>query len=543
VPGGRARRRGRVGGGVAFRYVAGMPFRRAVSRLLFVVSAAALPLTPGCECDPDVEAIRPTLVVDPEEAVLTGVPVAQDTSITFRVDNRRIVSLDGVRAALGPDSDPAFRVTSDDIGRVNPGQTGEIVVTVRPVVPGTIEALLIVQADDNAVPNRVEVPITVTAIDVGLPDIEVDPDAVAFDTIGRADVGRETVTVWNRGIRDLVIDDVSLQGDAELRLATTLPAGTVIPPGTSASINLLFVPDDTEAHVGDLVIASNDPDESELRVPLSATAVDCPVAVATVVDADVQIEPFDTVRIDGRDSYSDGIATFIPPPPDGYQWSLLVRPVGSTAVLSSTSQDRTELEVDLAGFYQVQLTVFAADATRPDNPPIRSCVPAVVDIDVKPSEDLHVQLVWDHPTADFDLHIMQGGGTPFTHETDCYFSNRNPIGDADNPTWSLQPEENPSLDVDDDRGYGPENANIVQPAPGSRWVVLVHYWNKQTDGDPTATATVRLFVYGRQAIEVSQTFAEDEQLWRAVEITWGDAPLAPPTLVQLGDVEPFVRPF
>jgi hypothetical protein len=520
-----------------------MRFRRAVSWLLFVAAASPLSLGPGCDCDPELESIRPALVVDPDHAVLTGVPVAQDTAITFRVDNDRIVNLDGVRAAFSDDSDPAFRVTSADIGRVNPGQHGDIVVTVRPVVPGTITATLIVDASDPAVPNHVEVPITVTAVDAGLPDIDVDPAAVDFDTIGRADVGRETVTVWNRGIRDLVIDDVALQGDPELRLATTLPAGTVIPPGTSAGINLLFVPDDVDAHTGELVIASNDPDESEVRVPLSATAVDCPTAVATIVDADVQIEPFDTVRIDGRDSTSNGAGTFIPPPPDGYQWSLLVRPVGSTAVLSSTTADRTELEVDLAGFYQVQLTVFAADASRPDNPPIRSCAPAVVDIDVKPSEDLHVQLVWDHPTADFDLHVMQGGGTPFTHETDCYFSNRNPIGDAENPTWSFQEDENPSLDVDDDRGYGPENANIVHPAPGSRWVVLAHYWNKQTDSDPTATATLRLFVYGRQAIELTQTFTDDQQLWRAIEITWGDTPLAPPTLVQLGDIEPFVRPF
>ncbi|MBM4280238.1 MAG: hypothetical protein FJ137_05605 [Deltaproteobacteria bacterium] len=526
------------------RVVAALPgLARLVRVALCLVVGVPSWFAPGCSCDPELVTIRPALLVQPGEATLTGVPVAQDTDITFQVPNDRIVNLDGVRAAFAEDSDPAFTVMQGDLGRVAPGETGELVVTVRPVVPGTITALLVFDADAPAVPNHVEVPLTITAIDAGLPDIELDPATVEFDVIGRADVGRETVTVRNIGIRDLVVDAVELRGDPELRLATTLPAGTVIPPQGSAAINLLFVPDDVDAHAADLFLRSNDPDEAEVHVPVSAAAVDCPVAVATVVDADVQIEPFDTVRIDGRESYSNGLGTFIPSPPEGYLWSLLVRPVGSTAVLSSTTQDRTELEVDLAGLYQVQLTVFAADVSRPDNRPIRSCAPAIVDIDVKPSEDLHMQLVWDHPSADFDLHVMQAGGTPFTHETDCYFSNRNPVRSAETPTWSFEVEENPSLDVDDDRGYGPENANIVHPAPGSRWVVLVHYWNKQTDGDPTATATLRLFVYGRQAIELSQTFADDEQLWRAIELTWGDTPLAPPTLAQLGVVEPFERPF
>ena len=54
---------------------------------------------------------------------------------------------------------------------------------------------------------------------------------------------------------------------------------------------------------------------------------------------------------------------------------------------------------------------------------------------------------------------------------------------------------------------------------------------------------MRVFAYGRQAIEVTQQFEADEQMWQALEIVWAADPLAPPTLSQLGQIDPFVRPF
>ncbi len=538
-----------MGEAAAAGYGLAMRFSRT-SLWVPTLAATFLGLVHGCDCDSELDRLRPALVVDPEEAVLVGVPVAQDTPIAFQLPNLRSVNLNDVSAVLSADSDPNFSMIVDVVERVLPGQTEELVVNVRPLVVGTITGTLVVDsADPDARPNHVEVPISVSAINVGLPDIEVNPAAVEFATIGRADVGRETVSIKNVGIRDLVLDSVVLSPDSDPAFGIALGGvveGAVSPPVVgpqgSSDLVLSFRPQDTDRHSGTVVIRSNDPDEPEVRISLQAQAVECPVATAVLVDGDLQIEPFDTVRIDGRDSTAVAPGTFIPPPPDGYQWTLLVRPVGSTAILASETNDRTELDVDLAGLYQVQLEVFAADTTRPDNAPIRSCSPALVDIDVKPSDDLHIQLVWDGPDADLDLHVLKEGGTAFTHEGDVYFSNRRPTA-PDDVGWSENPDENPRLDVDDDRGYGPENTNIKHPAPGSRWTVLVHYWNKQTSGDPTTNATLRLFIYGRQAIELTQLFSTDQQLWRAIEIVWGADPLAPPELSQIGVVEPFVRPF
>ena len=120
-----------------------------------------------------------------------------------------------------------------------------------------------------------------------------------------------------------------------------------------------------------------------------------------------------------------------------------------------------------------------------------------------------------------------------------YFSNREPVG----APWSDDPAQNPRLDVDDDGGYGPENTNVVHPAPNARFTAYVHYWRAQTDGDPRTTATLRVYVYGQQVIEVARTFEGDEQLWEALDIDWPAIQGAPATISQVGQVTPFPRPF
>jgi len=524
------------------RYGAHMSRLAAPLRVLFLVVAAAMPLAPGCACDDELQVLDAALIVEPGEVNITGVPVAQDTRLVFTLPNRRNVDLTGVVAILDEgESDPAFRLIENTVDRVIVGTTEQLIVNVRPTTEGVIKALMIVDADDTASPNHVEVPITVTAVDVGLPDIEVSPDdGVFFDVIGRADVGREIVSIKNVGIRDLIIDEITLP-EAPFALVACPPPGTAIAQGSSVDCIVTFRPTDTELHTSELIIKSNDPDEAEVLVPISAQAVECPTAVAVRVD-EGNIEPFDTVRLDGSGSFTTALGTSIAPPPEGYEWQIVQRPVGSTAVLSSTNNDFTDLVVDLAGFYQVQLTAFAVDNDQPDNGLVRSCAPATVDIDVVPEDDLLIQLVWNHASADMDLHIVRDGGSLFNHDGDVYFSNKLPEQTTDTPSWSLDADLNPRLDKDDNRGYGPENANIKHPAPGSRWTIYVHYWNAQSATAGT-DATLRVFVLGRQTIEVTQRFEADQQMWKALEIVWGASTNDPPVITQLGLLDDYPRPF
>ncbi len=84
--------------------------------------------------------------------------------------------------------------------------------------------------------------------------------------------------------------------------------------------------------------------------------------------------------------------------------------------------------------------------------------------------------------------VTRDDGAPFNHDTDCYFSNREPVG----APWSDDPEQNPRLDVDTNGTDGPcngaetnpdldafcaaENINVDLPIIGMPYRVMVNYY-------------------------------------------------------------------
>lgn len=486
----------------------------------------------ACEyCDDPLAPSLPRMVVDPEAVDLAAVGVAQDTDILVTISNPSGTDLRFDAIALDERAgDVNFRIIEQPT-EVFPGESEVVRIRVRPSVVGVIETTLILDAEDAALPNYAEVPIRVNALDLGLPDIELAPLEVDFARIGQNDVARSTVDLRNVGVRDLVIDETLFIpddiADASIRLITPIQPGWSLGPGEAVSLELVFAPLDTQNHTGALVIRSNDPDEPEVLVPVRGRGSQCPVAVAELLDGQDGVEPLDTLRITGEASYAQTLGADVVE----WDWRLLQRPVGSTAVIEEISAERVQLTCDLAGDYEVVLTVTDSDG-------VRSCEDERVRIHVEPSEDLHVQLVWDHESADLDLHMLREDGTIFTHEGDVYFSNREPLDwFPDNPEWV------PSLDADDSRGYGPENINVDHPEPGSTWRVVTHYWNKQTGGDAFTIATVRIYAFGQLIAEIPQSFESDQTLWIALDIVWSEIPGAMPQINQIGLLEPYLRPF
>ena len=163
----------------------------------------------GCEgCDEDLVEVQSRMTLDPLEVELNPVPVAADTLILFEVGNPSSVAINIEEITLSADSDPAFEIVARP-DAVSPRSTETIQVKVRPMFPTTIGAKLQVKSNADTDPE-LEAQIKVTSLDMGLPDIEVDPTSVVFAEVASFDVARAQVTVTNVGARDLLLDSIDI---------------------------------------------------------------------------------------------------------------------------------------------------------------------------------------------------------------------------------------------------------------------------------------------------------------------------------------------
>lgn len=164
---------------------------------------------------------------------------------------------------------------------------------------------------------------------------------------------------------------------------------------------------------------------------------------------------------------------------------------------------RMRAGVDLAGAYAVQLIVR-------DNFGVRS-QPCVVEFEAIPQDAIAIQLIWDHPTSDADVHMLRGGDSRVYRDTnlDCFYRNCREQLD-----WGAQ------LDIDDVNGYGPENITVDQP---NRFDYLIgaHYFTaRPTNGGVRETiATLRVYLYGLLSCEVDALMQDTGAWWEAVLIT------------------------
>jgi len=448
----------------------------------------------GCEPDQNLNQLVPELTLSPEAVYFDEVVVDYTAEATIEVINTGQAPLEAQLSFADFAGVYEVKPTTLDLPR---GERQDVTVLFTPSTYKDYDTSLVFTTNVEG-SKTVEVPLFGEGGDGPTPDIALDPTSLDFGTVAPGEASTLWFTLSNEGDGDLLVGTTEQQGSGAFTLVGD-PAYQTVAGDSSTQVILLYSPTHIDGDHGSLTITSNDPDEPEVIVTLLGNGggeFEYPVAVIEGPDG---VDPPETVRLDGSGSYDPGGFEIT-----DWDWSLAVRPNGSGGELQDTVGDETEAYFDIAGQYEVQLVV--TNELGIESPPAKYSVEAV------PTDAIHVEMIWDASSADVDLHLLNGtDATLFERPDDvCYC---NPA-----PDWGSD-AESPTLDLDDQGGYGPENINIGEPAEAD-YPVRVHYFDN--NGDGMLTATVRFYLNGELFAEDSQVLSRNE-VWDAGVIHWPDA--------------------
>jgi hypothetical protein len=460
-----------------------------------------LALAAGCRQEINYTTLTPELSVLPEVLDFGEIVANEGTGVLpVYVDNGGRADLVGSVRIEGTDA-AAFAL-GEGVGELSlpAGEALEFPVAFLPTAVAPAEAALVFETNDPDDPI-----LAIALAGVGrvpyAPDIAVAPATLDF---GRVDPGEDRTLffdVTNEGDADLHLGTLTQSGAGVFALDTDY-SGSTLPPGQTRTLLVTYAPVLGTGDSGTLVIRSDDADEPELEVALEgngggsaqypAAVIDCPGTVDLAAPV--------TVSLDGSGSTDPNDR------PLAYAWSIVRRPAAAdvAGVPVPADQPTTQVRLDAAGVWEVQLQV-TNDLGVPSTP--TKCV-----IDAVPVDELHVELSWSGPTSDLDLHLAEGDAAFYSVPGDVSWCNRA-------PDWGARgADDDPSLDLDDDDGYGPENINVPRPADGT-YPVRVHLFDDGDDGD--VTATVSVFAYGN-LVHSSSRVLRRNQVWEVGQVNWPD---------------------
>jgi len=541
-----------------------MSFCRPLSVLLFG-TLALMPLT-NCGCvDDDLDKVAPKIAItdplapDAETSPYCqtnnnkdcafdfgDVPIGQGRVFTFVIRNPSPIDLNIENAFFADGSGPAFKidgvipeVAPPDARSVAAEEWTKLTVRFTPIVEGPDSADLIIRSDavdlgldeNGELETDLVIKLTGNGVDLGSAEIVIEPPECDFGEVGVGATAFCDLTVKNIGERDLEIRDLGFSPDTPFPdvfgSQTIVPIPTFVAPGTGTSIRLYATPDATEVITGTLLLETNDPRALEVSVPLSVQGADAPTAVAEVKSINgvpnnnpsPQVTPLDDVILTAVNSVSSNVGGSI----TAWHWEIIERPNESSVELTDPDSMETGfyfisgsntqlLGLDVAGTYVIALTVT-------DDRGLQSGNEATVSLNAIPQEAFHIQLTWDSPSYDYDLHVIKNGG-PYCSINSCYYSNCKAA--LTSPEWDGIPGEtggDPSLDVDDLSGYGPENINIDYPADGT-YRIAVHAYSSLITDD--VWATLKIYINGALAYEDSKDMPNGTYVWEVAEVTWSN---------------------
>lgn len=472
-------------------------------------AATAVPLLLAvciCACEEDaLIGSFPRMQVGVERIEFGAIPVGRTSTREVVIQNTGANSLSLAEPAVWENPGGAF--WGGEYDRViEPGTQGVMQVVFGPPDIQRYESILVIKGND---PENQSVQVQLGGDGYRQGAIEVVPRHIDFGTVNAGSIALDTVYIRNVGNGDLYVNRVDLTDftkssfpDYEVLnpFIALDPEDGKVPEGGEKQIRVAYRPGPDSIPPGDgwLEVLAADPFQPETRVRLTASVNRAPVADA---GPDQEVDPLATVTLDGSQSFD----------PDGheplsYEWALVRRPEGSSAAILDPAQEMPGFVPDLVGVYEAELWV--TDSTG-----LRSLLPDRVVVTAVPAERLLIELVWDSPIADLDLHMLHPGGS-LGGALDCYYGNRNP--DWGDPG----PDDDPGLLRDDLMGFGPETIAYAEPLE-LIYTLKVDFFAAHTpSGREPTSVTLRIFIDGLLRAEIVKKLSEQGQLWTAASVKW-----------------------
>jgi hypothetical protein len=491
-----------------------------------------------------VQRSEPNLIVSPATTEF-GI-VAEGTRTTQPVILQNIGSAPLILCEIRLEGSPDFSTNATTVidgrrgsaaravlqpqGAAGGTDTLAIEIDYAPPAPGTDQAILIVRYDglgfeENAcAEGNIQSRTYPVSGEAGSPLLQVTPNPVSFGEVPIAVRRRTDVTIENVGNLDLRVDRVSIDRNRTspvFALENTGGIPATLAPGESVVVSVFYQPEQAVPSVGALVIdfteLQGESTSAEVLLSGIGSEASCPVAVAAgFVRPDPQnrrgtevdwVLPLQTLVLDGSGSFD----------PDGgpivdYSWEVVSTPPGAVQGLRPFDLEPSnpafaQFDILVAGAYEFELRVF-------DETGFESCTPAIVRAVARPQQTIAIELLWDNPLdpdqtddvgSDMDLHFLKMPNPWFHPRFDTYFANPS-------PDWN---PEQPSLDIDDTDGAGPETITLDDPVDGQCYAIGVHYFREQYGA---AEVTINIYIDGVRRDEIKATLERTDDFFDAARI-------------------------
>ncbi|WP_168210597.1 choice-of-anchor D domain-containing protein [Persicimonas caeni] len=405
-----------------------------------------------------------------------------------------------------------------------PGEAVTATITYTAHNTDRAEGVLSVESND---PDEgiFEIPLYANA---DFPCLELDPaDEVDFGMAELGETSRRFIIAKSCARRSPTTFSVtSLDGADEFSLLDNqFRSQVTLEPGAQVRIPIGFSPETPGEYEGAVFIRSDDDLEPNRVVDLQGRGrpYDCPEPVIRAYNpergeaiadpmGELQVVPLDDIDLDAslsRDPEGSGISRV--------EWRLAERPADSTEGLANTSGEQSSLWMQLAGTYVVELDVW-------NELGVKSCEPARMTLKSISDEDIHIQLVWNTPAdpnetdqsgSDVDIHLLHPNANLHWNSPpwDCFWQNME-------PDWGETGVaiDNPSLDIDDVDGAGPENINLDNPEVETTYNVGAYYFSDHNYG--RSYVTVRIYIGGQLAYEAQRKPMDNQEFWHVANIDW-----------------------